>query len=55
MKNLYQTWTIGGSGYAVLQDKQIVENRRFNNNSVIEDDEIIEDTKPDGVMVQLII
>ena len=31
MKNLYQTWTIGGSGYAVLQDKQIVENRRFNN------------------------
>ena len=31
MKNLYQTWVTGGSGYAVLQDKQIVENRRFNN------------------------
>lgn len=43
MKNLYQTWTIGGSGYAVLQDKQIVENRRFNSDSVIEDDEIVED------------
>ena len=33
-KSLYQNWTIGGSGYAVLQDKQIVENRRFNNDSV---------------------
>ena len=43
MKNLYQTWVTGGSGYAVLQDKQIVENRRFNNDSVIED------IKPDGV------
>lgn len=31
MNNLYQTWVTGGSGYAVLQDKQIVENRRFNN------------------------
>ena len=30
MKKLYQNWTIGGSGYAVLQDKQIVENRKFN-------------------------
>ena len=37
MKNLYQTWAIGGSGYAVLQDKQIVENRRFNKDSVIEE------------------
>lgn len=49
MNNLYQTWVTGGSGYAVLQDKQIVENRRFNNDSVIKDDEIIEDIKPDGV------
>ena len=49
MNNLYQTWVTGGSGYAVLQDKQIVENRRFNNDSVIEDDEIIEDIKPDGI------
>lgn len=51
MKNLYQTWVTGGSGYAVLQDKQIVENRRFNNDSAIEDDEIIEDSKLDGVYV----
>ena len=29
MKNLYQNWTIGGSGYAVLQDKQIVGMRTF--------------------------
>lgn len=36
MKNLYQTWVTGGSGYAVLQDKQIVYNRMFND-SVIED------------------
>ena len=43
MKNLYQNWTIGGSGYAVLQDKQIVENTRFNKDSVIEDDQIIEE------------
>lgn len=27
MKNLYQTWAIGGSGYAVIQDQQIVEAR----------------------------
>lgn len=37
MNNLYQTWVTGGSGYAVLQDKQIVENRRFNNDSIIEE------------------
>ena len=54
MKNLYQTWTIGGPGYAVLQDKQIVENRRFNNDSVIEDDKIIEDIKPYANWVKLI-
>lgn len=42
MKNLYQNWTIGGPGYAVLQDKQIVENRRFNNDSVIEEPSICE-------------
>lgn len=37
MKSLYQTWTIGGSGYAVLQNEQIVYNRMFNSGSVIED------------------
>lgn len=41
-----QTWTIGGSGYAVLQNEQIVYNRMFNNDSVIEDDEIVENDKP---------
>lgn len=35
MNNLYQTWTIGGSGYAVLQDKQIVENRVLNKEPLI--------------------
>lgn len=27
MNNLYQTWVTGGSGYAVIQDQQIVESR----------------------------
>lgn len=24
---MYQTWTIGGSGYAYIQDQQVVEER----------------------------
>lgn len=50
MNNLYQTWTIGGSGYAVLQDKQVVENRRFNNDSVTEGPSVFKVSHIDGLI-----